>query len=483
MPDTARHLILGGAQGVSDTAASSWLLEFAEVASTAAYPYIGVGLDGELRDLATVDAFTPTWSVGAPLNAWPDLSNESNFAIWIRPETNIQFSTPSALYANSAQSALTATLSLVDQIAESFPGAPIVLEEDWADPTPFLLDGVMTKATRNVYFEFILTTYHQWFETLLEAVQSARPGLDISLISTASTLANLTTTVGFADLAMVLMPENPIDGAEARALLSGAVAFSSSFTEPIPTAPPLVEEAVPDLADLFPDLSAAISIAILGDLELNPDSGTIDLSTIHVIGTENADAVVLGEAMETIDLGAGLDSVIINATRDTSTVQFDSDGRVYVALPGDSTPASLTNIERLVFQDGTLAFDTNGVAGQVYRLYQASFDRTPDAEGLGFWIDVLDTGETSLLQAAEYFMQSEEFGAAYGTPEEVTDVLFLTLLYVNALDRQPDADGFTFWREQQEQGLTRAEMMLYFSESPENIAQVAPAVDDGIWFI
>ena len=131
----------------------------------------------------------------------------------------------------------------------------------------------------------------------------------------------------------------------------------------------------------------------------------------------------------------------------------------------------------------TVDVDSDGIAGQAYRLYQASFDRTPDAEGLGFWIDALDKGEIDLKQAAEFFMLSEEFQAAYGSPEDVTDVLFLTLLYVNALDRRPDGDGFVYWREQQDQGVTRAEMMVYFSESAENIAQVAPAIDDGIWYL
>jgi hypothetical protein len=483
MPETARHLVLGGAQdasggGVSETSAAYWLAEFAEDSSMAAYPYIAVGQPGSLRALATdADLLAPTWSVGAPLSAWPDLSDEDSFAVWITPETNIQFSAPSVPYANSTQSPLTAMLALVDQIAKRFPDTPIVLQEDWADPTPFLLNGVMTKATRNVYFDHTLTTYHTWFETLLEMVQSARPGLDISLVSTASTLAGLASTAAFGDLATTLMPDNPADGAEARALLSGAVGFSSSFAEAIPVSTALVEKAAPDLAALFPDLSAAISTVVLGDLPPDPDPDMINVS-----GTDDADTVTLAPAMVTVDLGAGLDTVVINATRDASTVVFTNNGDVHVALPGDSTPATLTNVERLAFQDGTLAFDTDGIAGQAYRLYQASFDRTPDAEGLGFWIDALDSGEVNLEKAAEFFMQSDEFETAYGSSDEVTDALFLTLLYFNALDRPPESSGFVYWRDQQEQGVTRAEMMVYFSESEENVAQVAPAIEDGIWY-
>ena len=483
MPDIARHLILGGApdassRGVSDASATFWVSEFAEDVSMAAYPYIGVGRVGGLLDLATAaDPFAPTWSVGAPLNAWPNLSNDATFSVWIAPETNIQFSDPATPYTGSTQSAFTATLALVDQIAKAFPGAPIVLQEDWADPTPFLLNGAITKATRAVYFDHVLTTYHQWFETLLVTVQEARPGLDISLVATASTLAEMASAPGFADLAVTLMPDNPAEGAEARALLSGAVGFASSFATPVPATSTVLDKALPELGAAFPDLATTISIAVLDDFPPDPDPDTINVS-----GTDGADHVTLGAKMQTVDLGAGIDTVTINATRDASTVLFGTDGSVRVALPGDTTPAILSNVERLTFQDGTLAFDTDGIAGQAYRLYQASFDRTPDSEGLGFWIDALDSGAVDLKQAAQFFMQSEEFEAAYGSAEEVTDVLFLTLLYVNALNRDPDGDGFVFWREQQEQGVTRADMMVYFSESEENIAQVAPAIEDGIWY-
>lgn len=38
------------------------------------------------------------------------------------------------------------------------------------------------------------------------------------------------------------------------------------------------------------------------------------------------------------------------------------------------------------FVDTWVSFDINGPAGQVYRIYQAAFNRKPDLPGLGFWI-------------------------------------------------------------------------------------------------
>jgi hypothetical protein len=34
-----------------------------------------------------------------------------------------------------------------------------------------------------------------------------------------------------------------------------------------------------------------------------------------------------------------------------------------------------------------VALDVDGAAGQAYRLYQAAFDRAPDKNGLGYWIN------------------------------------------------------------------------------------------------
>ena len=89
----------------------------------------------------------------------------------------------------------------------------------------------------------------------------------------------------------------------------------------------------------------------------------------------------------------------------------------------------------------------------------------------------------TLKEAADLFLTSEEFAEVYGAPETVADVHYLTLLYANVLNRVPDQDGFGFWRDKQAEGVTRADMLVYFSESIENKSLVAEAIDDGIWYL
>jgi hypothetical protein len=140
----------------------------------------------------------------------------------------------------------------------------------------------------------------------------------------------------------------------------------------------------------------------------------------------------------------------------------------------------LTEVQRLQFTDVTLALDIDGIAGQAYRLYKAAFDRTPDLGGLGFWITALDNG-ASITTAANGFVDSQEFVSKYGA--NTSDADFIRLLYENVLDRQPDEGGYAFWLNAMQSGLTRAQVLVEFSDSPENIANVAPLVDRGIEYI
>ena len=188
---------------------------------------------------------------------------------------------------------------------------------------------------------------------------------------------------------------------------------------------------------------------------------------------------------ETFDGGPGLDTVVFSGARDSYALS--SPGGMHWVVE-DIRPGSpngtdtVIDVERLDFTDGTLAFDTVGTAGQAYRLYQAAFDRTPDVDGLGYWIRELDEGKGDLAWMANNFIISEEFKSTYGSPETVSDQQFLNLLYQNVLNRDADGDGFTYWMNELESGFARERVLASFSESIENQENVAGAIQDGIWY-
>lgn len=159
-----------------------------------------------------------------------------------------------------------------------------------------------------------------------------------------------------------------------------------------------------------------------------------------------------------------------NLSRTSTTLSVADTGGV------DGT-RSFTNIVRLKFTDRVIAFDLDGNAGKVFRLYQAAFNRTPDSGGLGFWINAMDNG-TSLHTIANNFMTSAEFVSLYGANPSNED--FVTNLYRNVLHRAPDQSGFNFWVTALNNGTPRANALVEFSEGAENRAGVLPAMAEGI---
>ena len=139
---------------------------------------------------------------------------------------------------------------------------------------------------------------------------------------------------------------------------------------------------------------------------------------------------------------------------------------------------------RFTFDDQTIALDISGTAGQAYRIYRAAFDRDPiinDTAGLGYWIAQMDAG-MSMTEVAARFIDSTEFRLLYGTTP--TNGEFLTKVYNNVLDRDPDSDGYVWWMDQLANNpeKTWQKVLADFSESSENQANVASLIGNGITY-
>lgn len=147
-----------------------------------------------------------------------------------------------------------------------------------------------------------------------------------------------------------------------------------------------------------------------------------------------------------------------------------------ITLKGVDGTDALSSFERIEFDDGGIAFDVDGTAGQAYRLYQAAFDRAPDVPGLGYQMRALDSG-LSLGQVAAHFIASPEFQSTYGA---LSDAAFVRELYDNVLGREPEAQGLAYHVARLEQGAGRENVLAGFSESPENATLVIGSISAGM---
>ncbi len=203
------------------------------------------------------------------------------------------------------------------------------------------------------------------------------------------------------------------------------------------------------------------------------------LTAITTLAGTTGNDIISGGAGKTIDLGAGLDMVAYTGNRANFTVIQSGSNYIVRDNTGVAGTDTLTNVERLQFSNGTLALDLSGTAGQAYRLYQAAFARQPDTVGLSWNVGLMDTSLT-LKQMSDAFNVSAEFVSLYG--QSPTDTQYLTALYNNVLGRDPESAGLNGWLGcLADKSWDRADVLIGFSESPENIRLVGVAIQDGIW--
>lgn len=153
-------------------------------------------------------------------------------------------------------------------------------------------------------------------------------------------------------------------------------------------------------------------------------------------------------------------------------------------LVGIAKSAELSNFQlassEIRLQDISLTFDKDGLSGQLFRLYQAAFGRTPDVGGFGYWKDVLENKGLPLTQVANDFLNSAESKSLYGADSD--DTTFVERLYQNVLHRKPDTAGAKFWVDALRSGMKRIDVLISFSESPENQTATAAAIMKGMAF-
>ena len=190
------------------------------------------------------------------------------------------------------------------------------------------------------------------------------------------------------------------------------------------------------------------------------------------------DIAYLRAGNDTFDGGAGTDTAIFQARLGLYSIRHDGASTTVAdsTASRDGTDA-LTSVERLRFTDFTVAYDLDGAAGQGYRLYQAAFNRTPDTNGVSYWVNNLDHG-MSLQDVARSFVTSAEYQSIYGTSP--TSERVVERFYSNVLGRTPDTDGLNYWIGVARGGMSTPDLLIQFSESGENQSRIAKDVENGI---
>jgi hypothetical protein len=221
------------------------------------------------------------------------------------------------------------------------------------------------------------------------------------------------------------------------------------------------------------------------------------------VSGSNGNDVITGNALnnvingaggnDTIDGGGGFDTVMYSGAAANYLINVSSTGKATIqdtVATRDGTDA-VSNIARLQFASADTVTGVNRIAldigpteraGSMYMLYQATFNRTPDPSGLGYWISKIDTGADIVKDIASFFVVSPEFVAKYGA--NPSNASYVNNLYQNVLHRTGEADGVSYWNQQlNTNAVSKAYVLEQFATLPEGAALVASSLSHGIAYV
>jgi Ca2+-binding RTX toxin-like protein len=176
-------------------------------------------------------------------------------------------------------------------------------------------------------------------------------------------------------------------------------------------------------------------------------------------GEDGDDNFIAGVGDDKIDGGNGVDTVIfkekfkdyeITKTTNGFTVKY----KYFTSSEGSD---SITNVEHLKFADLDLNLTVKNKSSKIdpsdlktlIELYIAFFNRTPDADGMSYWIDQVNAGKSiSMIADAFYTIgASDQFKALTGFSTTMSNEDFINTFYRNVLGRDQGADegGLAYW--------------------------------------
>ncbi len=167
----------------------------------------------------------------------------------------------------------------------------------------------------------------------------------------------------------------------------------------------------------------------------------VELLYNNVLGRDgDADGIAAFTAV--LDGGAERSAVVIDFANSAE----------FIGLTALSSAAFATNVV------------INPVEGDVFRAYQAVFDRAPDAAGFELFVGAVLAGVLSLEQVVAEFVASDEFQDTYGA---LDNAAFVELLYDNVLPGNEDPAGRAAFTAALDGGRSRASVVNDFVTSFE----------------
>ena len=190
---------------------------------------------------------------------------------------------------------------------------------------------------------------------------------------------------------------------------------------------------------------------LYGEYENAIGSASDDL----IIGNSLANVIDGRSGDDYLDGGPGKDTAAYSAALTHYIVSKTPTGYTVTDKTGTDGTDTLTSIEALRFTDKSINLQIQAQAAsapaadvvRLMELYVAFFNRTPDADGLSYWITQKVGGQTIYQIAESFYSAGVQFSNLTGFSSTMSNTAFVNVVYKNVLGRADggDAQGVAYW--------------------------------------
>lgn len=192
----------------------------------------------------------------------------------------------------------------------------------------------------------------------------------------------------------------------------------------------------------------ALSIALNGNDTIRSTGNSIDLFGI------GGNDTLIGDS--------GINKAIFSGPLSNYSIRKTGADFVVNDHVGQDGNDKLINIEKVQFTDKLINLTIQEAARKIDKeslkvlseLYVAFFNRTPDADGLEYWINQHQNGQTLNLIAESFYTAGVQYSHLTGYTTSMSNANFINMIYKNVLGRKDgaDSDGLSYWTEKLESG-------------------------------
>ncbi len=174
-----------------------------------------------------------------------------------------------------------------------------------------------------------------------------------------------------------------------------------------------------------------------------------------IAGTTGNNTLVSTGGNDTLDGGAGTDTAVYSTGLANYTITKTANGYTVKDKTGADGTDTLSNIEALKFADKTINLTIQAKAAaapqadvtRLIELYEAFFNRVPDANGLEYWIGQMGAGQSINQIAGSFYNAGIQYSSLTGFSAGMSNADFVNVIYKNVLGRSEGADAgsLAYW--------------------------------------